>query len=423
MSDHEGSHVVLPTVLPAEHAPEFPARSKLSDALASRAVAAQDRRDRILWDIEVPGFGLRIRPSGCTWILAYRPAGAGRSAHSIKLKIGKPPALTAAAARKAARATLARVAAGIDPVAERKERRRRTTSRVGVLLDAYEADLKQRSYVNYRMTMSALRKRLKPHLSTDVRDVAGAELAAIAAKLREAGLPGAAEEFRARCRTFLTWCVVVAKALPANPMAEHRKQRATRADRIAKAERGRALSDTELTAVWHAADPETVFGRLMRFYVLTGCRRGEGAGLTWSMVDRGARVIRLPAAFVKQGRGHDVPIAPALAVLLDECPAGPPDGVVFASMRSGGPIAGWSKLLPQFCKAAGVTFTPHDLRRTFRTGLSRLGIDDDIAELALGHARSNLEAIYNRDDGAAALRKAFSAWAAHVEKVEAGVFG
>ena len=66
-----------------------------------------------------------------------------------------------------------------------------------------------------------------------------------------------------------------------------------------------------------------------------------------------------------------------------------------------------------------MNFTLHDLRRTFRTGLSRLGVDREIAELALGHAREDLEARYNRDDCEAALRRAFDAWGAHVQKVRA----
>ena len=64
-------------------------------------------------------------------------------------------------------------------------------------------------------------------------------------------------------------------------------------------------------------------------------------------------------------------------------------------------------MVRDFCAEAGVIFTLHDLRRTFRKGLSRVGASDDIAELALGHGRSNLEASYNRDEAAEALRVAF----------------
>jgi hypothetical protein len=46
---------------------------------------------------------------------------------------------------------------------------------------------------------------------------------------------------------------------------------------------------------------------------------------------------------------------------------------------------------------SGVDFTPLDLRRTCRTLMSRLGVDTDIAELAIGHKRKGLERLHNFD--------------------------
>jgi integrase len=224
----------------------------------------------------------------------------------------------------------------------------------------------------------------------------------------------------------LTWCVTSAKVLPANPLAGHRKQRATRADKLSRRRYGRALSDSELAAVWNSASPERTAGRFIRFLILTGCRRGEGAGLAWSMIDRKAGVINLPAQFVKQGRDHVVTITPALEALLAACPRDARSDHVFPSSRTGGRISGWNKMTAAAMRNSGVPFTFHDLRRTFRTGLSRLGVSTEIAELALGHARENLVEIYDRNNGSAAVRDAFERWAEHVETItlpERGVFG
>ena len=43
-------------------------------------------------------------------------------------------------------------------------------------------------------------------------------------------------------------------------------------------------------------------------------------------------------------------------------------------------------------------FTPHDLRRTCRTLTSRLGVEPNIAELAIGHKRKGLERLYTFDE-------------------------
>ena len=40
----------------------------------------------------------------------------------------------------------------------------------------------------------------------------------------------------------------------------------------------------------------------------------------------------------------------------------------------------------------------HDLRRTLRTGLSKLRIDRDICEAVLAHTRPGVEGVYDRHD-------------------------
>jgi len=391
-------------------------KKRLTDAVVKAAELPPGKSEAVLWDSEVTGFGVRLRPQSKSYILSYRPVGAGRSSNMKRLKLGTPATIASASeARKLALVALGRILSGADPAAERAEQKRRLKSRVSDLLERYDGELERRGYVNRKTVISGLRARLTPHLNRDIRDVTGADLAAIIEALEKEGKGGAAEDFRSRCRAFLTWCAAKAKVIEASPLAGFRRERATRAHRVAKAQHGRALSDREIANVWKAADPATAFGRLVRFLILTGCRRGEAAGLTWAMVDRDAGLVRLPAAFVKQGRGHLAPIAPALAAVFDACIIDARSNLVFPSAKTGGQISGWSKYLQRVTKAAKVDFSLHDLRRTFRTGLSRLGVDDDTAEIALGHARTNLEQIYNRDEALTALREAFELWATHVE--------
>ncbi|WP_156399127.1 integrase arm-type DNA-binding domain-containing protein [Methylobacterium sp. Leaf466] len=391
-------------------------RIKLTDSLVSQAALPDGSDDHTLWDSEVPGLGLRIRPSSKAWFLAYRPNGAGRQANTKKMKLATLGAVDkVAAARKLAQIQLGRIAQGVDPLEERAQLRMRDRCRLSELLDRYEADLERRRYVNRKMVMSTLRGRLAALLSRDITTVTGAEYAKVIEGIRAVGLNGAADSFRTLCRAFLTWCVTGAKVLTTNPLAGHRKERATRADRVEKVVKGRALSDAELVRIWHAADPATTIGRLIRFLILTGCRRGEGAGVTWAMVDERIDVLDLPAIFTKQGRGHKAPIAPQLRAIMDTCVRDARSELLFPSPKTGNEMNGWSKLVKALRASSGVNFNLHDLRRTFRTGLSKLGIDADTAELAIGHAREDLEALYNRDDAIPKIRAAFTAWANHVE--------
>ena len=64
---------------------------------------------------------------------------------------------------------------------------------------------------------------------------------------------------------------------------------------------------------------------------------------------------------------------------------------------TGGRLRGWSQFVPKLRQASGVDFHSHDLRRTARTLISRLGVPEDIAELAIGHVRADLIARYNKD--------------------------
>ena len=59
----------------------------------------------------------------------------------------------------------------------------------------------------------------------------------------------------------------------------------------------------------------------------------------------------------------------------------------------------------------------HDLRRTCRTGLSRLGVSKDHAEACLNHvsSRSALERTYDVHDYADEVVAALSAWQRYVE--------
>lgn len=390
---------------------------KLTDALVQRATLRDGQSDQVIWDTEVTGFGLRIRAASKSFLLAYRPRGEGRAANMKRLKIGAADAMKVAEARSLARIELGKVASGLDPQAERAKKRARETFILSALLDRYEADLERRRYVNRKVVLAGLRGKMRSLLTRDVREITSIDVASILERLEKAGQPGAAQDLRSRARAFFTWCMTKPRVLSANPFSGIRKQRSTRADRIAADKSGRALDDAELRAVWLACPPDRSFGRLVRFLILTGCRRGEGAGLTWQMIDRKRAVIELPAQFVKQGRGHVVPITDALAEVLDACPKVAGSALVFASARTGGKMSGWTKLRQGVECDASVSFTLHDLRRTFRTGLSRLGVDLETAELALGHARTNLEAIYNRDQAGEVLRVAFQKWADHVSSV------
>jgi hypothetical protein len=76
-----------------------------------------------------------------------------------------------------------------------------------------------------------------------------------------------------------------------------------------------------------------------------------------------------------------------------------------------------SKLKLRIDKLSGVTdWRWHDLRRTARSGMSRLGVDARASEAALNHVsdRTKLQRTYDRYDYAVEAIKALETWQAHV---------
>ncbi len=189
--------------------------------------------------------------------------------------------------------------------------------------------------------------------------------------------------------------------------------------------RERVLSDDELRAF--LADPKacTRFERLARvvtLLLLTGQRRGELALARWSDIDLDARTWMIPDENAKGGRGHIVPLS---AWATEE----------FAALKREGERAAWvlpdpegvdnvdpkllsrslAKCLRRF-KAQGIgEFTLHDLRRTCRTGLSRLKVEPHVAERVLNHVQPGIAGVYDRHAYLEEKRTALEKWAAHLK--------
>ena len=133
------------------------------------------------------------------------------------------------------------------------------------------------------------------------------------------------------------------------------------------------------------------------FLVLTAARSGEVRGATWDEVDLDAATWTIPAARMKAGREHRIPLSgPALQVLTAALPLSGGAGLVFPSAR-GKEIS--DSTLSKLLRENGLRCVPHGMRSSFRDWCAESGVDRQTAESALAHTVGDAtEAAYLRSD-------------------------
>jgi integrase len=192
--------------------------------------------------------------------------------------------------------------------------------------------------------------------------------------------------------------------------------------------RSRALDDAELAIVWKgAAALGFPFGPFFQLAILLGARRNELSGMQWREIDFDNAIWVLPKERSKNGLQHELPLAPQVVALLEALPRfdGP---FVFSSGET--PVSGHSRAKQRLDKSIAAAnggqalkeFVVHDLRRSFATGLQRLGVPMEVTEYCLNHkgeSFAGIRGIYQRHNYAEEMRRALERWASHVEALTA----
>ena len=156
----------------------------------------------------------------------------------------------------------------------------------------------------------------------------------------------------------------------------------------------------------------------LRLVVLCACRSGEARLATWAEFDLEAREWRIPAARMKTGVDHRIPLsAPALDVLASVRPLADSSDLLFPSpVRPGKPLSDMS--LTKILRDTGLAerATVHGFRSAFRTWASeRTSVPHAVAEMALAHrVGSDVERSYARSDLFEKRRGLMDRWAEYV---------
>lgn len=171
-------------------------------------------------------------------------------------------------------------------------------------------------------------------------------------------------------------------------------------------------------AALHAVDASTtsdIVKACLRFTVLTAVRSGEARLATWSEIDTGARLWTIPAARMKAGAEHRVPLSDAaLGVLEAVRPHRRDNDLLFPSV-GGRPIS-MSTIVKALQRAVGAESSVHGFRSSFRDWANeQTNADHAVMELSLAHqVGSAVERAYSRSDLFDKRRALMDQWAAYL---------
>lgn len=251
---------------------------------------------------------------------------------------------------------------------------------------------------------------------------------------RRRGSPGQAAQVYRTLRALVRFAIQQGH-LSADPMAGIENPKPYRAPRTP--EEVIAASDKDLRALFRVIAESQISEPVrlaVEFQLLTGARPSEVRLATWGEI-KGDRWL-IPASRTKSDRPFEVHLSSAALDVLARARNLPratkarkaARGENFIHVnKEGEPLdkmavaRALARIAGRVIEAGGRKLRPHDLRRTTRTIMSRIGIPPHVAERCLNHLDANLLArVYDGHDHRPAMIEAWDKVGAHLSALRAG---
>ena len=400
-------------------------------------------------DTGCSGLYLVVQPSGArSWALRYRFLDKPRKltlgpvltvangeAEPDAVEIGQP--LTLAAARKLAQDELHKLKLGRDPAADKKhgivssrsEAVRRAANSVEALAALFikqHVKAKNRASTRGQVERILAKEVLPRWKGKSIHDIEKRDVVRLLDDIAE-DRPILANRTLAVVRKWFNWMFAKDIIRTISPCAGVEPP-------AKESSRERVLSESEICSLWTASDQiGHPFGPFVKLLLLTGQRRGEVAGISWSEIDADKRVWTLPGERTKNGETHTLPLAPQVWAILEDA-SGDADHDHILSTTGKTAISGFSRAKRQLDKIAALRkgWSYHDIRRSFvthvatlrvkdrATGDERLAVQPQVIEAIVNHIsghKSGVAGVYNRATYDLEKREALELWASHVEAI------
>lgn len=370
-----------------------------------------------MFDAITPGLCLRVTAAKKSWCFVFTPPGA---TSRTRMGFGTYPATDLATARTKASELRGLVEAGKDPrhaataakavktIAQLIEERLAMKVR-GKLRSAAQTEWRYAKYVTPLVGNVPVREfRIDPHYNRVIDPLVAR------GKLRMAG-------------------VIHVDLISLFDFAE--KRDAVDHSPIRKAENPfkyvpckRWLEAEEIATLWDklpaALHRSPQIAQILRLLIVTGQRSSEVAGMARAELDMKARTWTIPAERSKNGHEHVVPLSALALRLIREAMRDTNGEYLFPDTAGEGPIRNYviSHLVGRALERIGIAYwTPHDLRRTVGTHLSKLGVSDGDIGQVLNHRSTTkstvTQQVYNQNTYLAEKRAALDTWGGFLAKL------
>jgi len=363
-------------------------------------------------DMAQEGLILRVSHTGKKhWSVVYRITGQGgfnpNTGRDLKgpqqrLSIGQYPRLGLKEAREKADEIRTMADAGNDPKALRVAEAEARMSEVEKLRKNSVAVVAKKlmaiAMVELRRPQNletTLRNHIIPHFGDrQMSDITHVDINRVLAIYQAQGKIGTAREVKKQISKLMSFGLEQGH-INHSPMAGVKK--------LPKGKlKERVLTTNQLKALWqHAGSVGYPYGSLVQLVMLTGCRVHELEQSAWDEIDFEKRALVLGAERSKIKETVLIPFSDEAWAMIEALPRFNQGSHLFSTSSGVKPVNSRTYMLKLMNKGMpedSQSWTMHDLRHTYRTKLSELGVRSDIAERCLGHKVQGIEGVYNHYD-------------------------